>query len=58
MRRLMFFISTKGKSSKQVGEEGWAAYQKYRQTEETVLRELEAKKQQLEGAPPVEQPKA
>jgi len=54
----MFFISTKGKSSKQVGEEGWAAYQKYRQTEETVLRELEAKKQQLEGAPPVEQPKA
>ena len=48
----MFFISTKGKSSKQVGEEGLAAYQKYRQTEETVLRELGAKKQQIKTATP------
>jgi len=58
MRRLMFLISTKGKSSKQIKQEVWAAFQKYQKVEKKVLRELESKNQQFEGASPVEQSKA
>ena len=36
MKRLMFLISTKGKSSAQVAKEGWSAYQKYQKVSKEV----------------------
>lgn len=40
-KRLMFMISTHGKSSEQISKEGWDAFQKYKKTEEKVSPKMD-----------------
>jgi len=36
MKKLMFLISTEGKTTEQISKEAWEAYQKYQEVEQKV----------------------
>lgn len=42
MKRLMFMLSTEGKTPQQIKKEGWAAFQKYEQVEKQMESQQKA----------------
>lgn len=43
MKKLISLISTKGKSTEQIGKEAWEAFKKYNQVNEKATKTLEEK---------------
>ena len=47
MKRLMFLISTEGKTPQKISAESMAAYQKYQEVSAKVAKEVEGKEKQI-----------
>lgn len=47
MKKLMFLISTEGKTTEKISEEAWAAYLKYQEVSAKVAKEIEGKEKQI-----------
>ena len=44
MKKLVFLISTQGKTAKQIAKEAWTAFQKHQKVEKQVLKKLKNEK--------------